>query len=197
MNKRIINITIDDENIFYNHCQTEVDGIPPQNLYLSSFSLFYSFIFTYFFLLLPLLICLLFLCMLYFLLSSPLLISPSILLSFYTHLYTLFSSFCRASQATGIPTKIVAVEKNLHAVITLRNRAVTEEWENVQIIEKGEFIPEYFCVYICFFYSLSCSMLSLLFFLYLLLYLSLSLSLSFSLTHTNSRFGGRTPIIII
>ena len=68
------------------------------------------------------------------LLSSPLLPSPP--LSFYSHLYTLFSSFCRASQATGIPTKIFAVEKNLHAVITLRNRAVSEEWENVQIIEK-------------------------------------------------------------
>ena len=104
--------------------------------------------------------------------SSPLLSSPSILLSFYTYLYTLFSSFCRASQATGIPTKIFAVEKNLHAVITLRNRAVSEEWENVQIIEKGEFIPQYFCYYICLFYSLSCSMLSLLFFLSLLIYLS-------------------------
>ena len=43
----------------------------------------------------------------------------------------------RASKSTGVPVRIYAVEKNLHAVITLRNRAVAEEWENVRIIEKG------------------------------------------------------------
>ena len=59
-------------------------------------------------------------------LFSPLLSSP-----------LLFSSL-RASKASGVPIKILAVEKNLHAVITLRNRAVTEEWENVQIIQKGK-----------------------------------------------------------
>jgi tRNA G37 N-methylase Trm5 len=42
----------------------------------------------------------------------------------------------RASLSTGVLTRIYAVEKNLHAVITLRNRAVAEEWANVQIIEK-------------------------------------------------------------
>ena len=46
----------------------------------------------------------------------------------------------RASGITGVPTRIYAVEKNLHAVITLRNRAVVEEWDNVRIIEKGDLI---------------------------------------------------------
>ena len=45
----------------------------------------------------------------------------------------------RASKSTGVPARIYAVEKNLHAVITLRNRAVVEEWENVRIIEKGKY----------------------------------------------------------
>jgi hypothetical protein len=43
----------------------------------------------------------------------------------------------RASQSTNVPARIYAIEKNLHAVITLRNRAVAEEWgDDVQIIGK-------------------------------------------------------------
>lgn len=43
----------------------------------------------------------------------------------------------RASQTTNVPARIYAIEKNLHAVITLRNRAVAEEWgDDVQIIGK-------------------------------------------------------------
>ena len=36
-----------------------------------------------------------------------------------------------ASHTTDIPIKIFAVEKNVNAVITLRNRCVTESWSNV------------------------------------------------------------------
>jgi hypothetical protein len=43
----------------------------------------------------------------------------------------------RASQSTNVSARIYAIEKNLHAVITLRNRAVAEEWgDDVQIIGK-------------------------------------------------------------
>jgi hypothetical protein len=43
----------------------------------------------------------------------------------------------RASQSTNVPARIYAIEKNLHAVITLRNRAVAEEWgDGLQIIQK-------------------------------------------------------------
>ena len=78
------------------------------------------------------------------LLFSSFLIFSTLIYSFLFfpthHCSHLFFSPFRASQATGIPTKIYAVEKNLHAVITLRNRALSEEWENVQIIEKGEVV---------------------------------------------------------
>lgn len=36
-----------------------------------------------------------------------------------------------ASCSTGIPIRVFAVEKNTNAVITLRNRCVTESWSNV------------------------------------------------------------------
>ena len=36
-----------------------------------------------------------------------------------------------ASSSTNIPIRVFAVEKNTNAVITLRNRCVTESWNNV------------------------------------------------------------------
>eukprot|EP00596_Hydrurales_sp_CCMP1899_P008489 CAMPEP_0119051778 /NCGR_PEP_ID=MMETSP1177-20130426/73282_1 /TAXON_ID=2985 /ORGANISM="Ochromonas sp, Strain CCMP1899" /LENGTH=677 /DNA_ID=CAMNT_0007031099 /DNA_START=71 /DNA_END=2101 /DNA_ORIENTATION=+ len=43
----------------------------------------------------------------------------------------------RASEHTHVPVRVYAIEKNLHAVITLRNRAVAEEWgSDVKIINK-------------------------------------------------------------
>ena len=36
-----------------------------------------------------------------------------------------------ASSTTEIPVKVYAVEKNANAVITLRNRRITECWSNV------------------------------------------------------------------
>jgi protein arginine N-methyltransferase 5 len=39
-----------------------------------------------------------------------------------------------ASSSTGVPIKIYAVEKNMNAVITLRNRVLTELWSNVTVI---------------------------------------------------------------
>ena len=56
-----------------------------------------------------------------------------------TLIYTVYLPH-RASGMTGVPTRIYAVEKNLHAVITLRNRAIVEEWDNVRIVEKGGLI---------------------------------------------------------
>lgn len=39
-----------------------------------------------------------------------------------------------ASAATGIPVKVYAIEKNENAVITLRNRVLTEYWTNVTVV---------------------------------------------------------------
>jgi protein arginine N-methyltransferase 5 len=39
-----------------------------------------------------------------------------------------------ASKSTKIPVKIYAVEKNLNAVITLRNRVITDDWDCVTVI---------------------------------------------------------------
>ena len=50
----------------------------------------------------------------------------------------------RASETTGVPVRIYAVEKNLHAVITLRNRAVAENWDNVRVIAKGAYLQQFF-----------------------------------------------------
>lgn len=36
-----------------------------------------------------------------------------------------------ASSSTSIPIRVFAVEKNTNAVITLRNRCLTESWSNV------------------------------------------------------------------
>lgn len=45
----------------------------------------------------------------------------------------LVSAALSASLAVDIPVKVYAVEKNPNAVITLRNRIITERWDNVQI----------------------------------------------------------------
>jgi protein arginine N-methyltransferase 5 len=39
-----------------------------------------------------------------------------------------------ASYSTGVPIRVYAVEKNQNAVITLRNRVLTERWTNVDVI---------------------------------------------------------------
>ena len=100
---------------------------------------------------------------LFFLYFSSLLYSTLFFsfLFFPTHhcSYLSFSPF-RASQATSIPTKIYAVEKNLHAVITLRNRALSEEWENVQIIEKGEVVSTHVPSQNAYIFLFSLSLLS-------------------------------------
>jgi protein arginine N-methyltransferase 5 len=36
-----------------------------------------------------------------------------------------------AASSTGVPIRVFAVEKNTNAVITLRNRCITESWSNV------------------------------------------------------------------
>lgn len=41
-----------------------------------------------------------------------------------------------AGVTAGRPLKLYAVEKNPNAVITLRNRAIMDKWENVTIIAK-------------------------------------------------------------
>lgn len=41
-----------------------------------------------------------------------------------------------ASSSTGVPIRVYAIEKNENAIITLRNRAQTEFWTNVTIIEQ-------------------------------------------------------------
>ena len=39
-----------------------------------------------------------------------------------------------ASSSTGVPIRVYAVEKNMNAVVTLRNRVLTELWTNVTVI---------------------------------------------------------------
>lgn len=40
----------------------------------------------------------------------------------------------KAAVLAGVTVKITAVEKNKHAIVTLRNRIVTENWKNVRLI---------------------------------------------------------------
>ena len=44
-----------------------------------------------------------------------------------------------ASKKTGVPIRVYAVEKNKNAVITLRNRVITELWTNVKVIAGESF----------------------------------------------------------
>jgi len=39
----------------------------------------------------------------------------------------------KASAATGVKVRIIAVEKNRNAVVTLRNRIISEKWTNVTL----------------------------------------------------------------
>ena len=39
-----------------------------------------------------------------------------------------------AACTVGVPIRVYAVEKNMNAVITLRNRVLTEMWTNVTVI---------------------------------------------------------------
>lgn len=39
-----------------------------------------------------------------------------------------------ASTAVGVPVRVYAVEKNVHAIVTLRNRRITERWDNVTVV---------------------------------------------------------------
>lgn len=41
-----------------------------------------------------------------------------------------------AGETAGRALKVYAVEKNANAVITLRNRAIMDEWTNVTIVAK-------------------------------------------------------------
>ncbi len=41
-----------------------------------------------------------------------------------------------AAYTVDVPVRIYAVEKNCNAVITLRNRVLTERWSNVEVVEK-------------------------------------------------------------
>jgi type II protein arginine methyltransferase len=46
----------------------------------------------------------------------------------------LIAAVLRASTATGVEVRITAIEKNKHAVVTLRNRIKSDNWTNVTLI---------------------------------------------------------------
>ena len=52
-----------------------------------------------------------------------------------------------ASSLTNIPIRVYAIEKNANAVITLRNRAITEFWSNVTIVstDMRDWVPPELC----------------------------------------------------
>lgn len=59
----------------------------------------------------------------------------------------LVAAVLSASCHTNIPVRVYAVEKNRYAVVTLRNRVLSERWDNVKIISQDmrEWIPEEAC----------------------------------------------------
>ena len=46
----------------------------------------------------------------------------------------MIASSLKASLATGIKVSIIGIEKNKHAVISIRNRIIEEKWLNVKLL---------------------------------------------------------------